>query len=117
MSLRSIQLILFVSVFSIVSRTAVAQELTARELAEEYASCAAYYLMLSKADTKLAKYAQFGVAAADNAGRLTNPDEALAMMGQETKRLLKMMDHDWNNAAVIIESKAEPCKDLMTLSE
>ena len=93
-----------------------AQNFTAEQLAEQYASCAAYYLMISKADPKLEKYAQFGVAAADNASRLATPEKALSLMAIETKRFLRMMDNDWSKAGPVIESKAEPCKSLMTIS-
>ena len=70
--------------------------------------------MISKADPKLQKYAQFGVAAADNASRLASPKVALELMAEETRRFLRMMDNDWANAGVVIESKAEPCKSLLT---
>ena len=94
-----------------------AQNFSAEELAKRYASCAAYYLMISKADPKLEKYAQFGVAAADNASRLTSPEVALELMAEETRRFLRIMDNDWANAGTVIESKAEPCKALMTISD
>ena len=93
-----------------------AQHFTAEQLAEQYASCAAYYLMISKADPTLEKYAQFGVAAADNASRLASPERALSLMAVETKRFLRMMENDWSKAGPVIESKAEPCKSLMTIS-
>ena len=89
----------------------------ANDLAAQYASCAAYYLMISKADPRLKKYGQIGVAAADNARRLSTTDLALAFMATETKRLLKLMDHSWDNAGVIIKQRSEPCKKLMTVNE
>ena len=94
-----------------------AQNFSAEELAERYASCAAYYLMISKADPKLGKYAQFGVAAADNASCLTSPEVALESMAEETRRFLRIMDNGWANAGAVINSKAEPCKALMTISD
>lgn len=94
-----------------------AQGISADELASQYASCAAYYLMISKANPRLEKYAQIGVAAADNASRLSNSERALALMADETRRFLTMMDNDWSKAGVVIDQKAEPCKSLMTVSE
>ena len=94
-----------------------AQGISADELASQYASCAAYYLMISKANPRLEKYAQIGVAAADNASRLSNSKRALALMADEARRFLKMMDNDWSKAGVVIDQKAEPCKSLMTVSE
>ena len=94
-----------------------AQGVTVDELALQYASCAAYYLMISKANPRLEKYAQIGVAAADNASRLSSSEQALTLMAEETKRFLKLMENDWSKAGVVIDQKAEPCKSLMTISD
>lgn len=101
----------------LVSANIYAQPATQAELAHQYASCAAYYLLISKADPQLEKYAQVGVAAAENASLLSSGEHTLEMMGQETKRFLAIIEHDWTNAQALISEKAEPCKAIMTIAE
>ena len=83
------------------------------ELAKQYAHCAAYYLMISKADPKLDKLARVGEVAADNARVLSDARATLSMMANETRRMLAQMDNDWGNAAVVIAEKATSCKTIM----
>jgi hypothetical protein len=83
------------------------------KLAQQYASCAAYYLMISKADPKLEKLASVGAVAADNARRLSDSDKTLSMMADETRRMLAQMDNDWAKVGAVIDEKAGSCKALM----
>ena len=82
-------------------------------LAKQYADCAAYYLMISKADPKLRKLARVGEVAADNARLLGNSPETLNMMALETRRMLAQIDNDWGNMGVVIADKADSCKAIM----
>lgn len=82
-------------------------------LARQYAHCAAYYLMISKADPKLRKLARVGEVAADNARLLGNSRETLNMMALETRRMLAQIDNDWSNMGVVIAEKADSCKAIM----
>lgn len=82
-------------------------------LAEQYAHCAAYYLMISKADPKLRKLARVGEVAADNARLLGNSRETLNMMALETRRMLAQIDNDWGNMGIVIAEKADACKAMM----
>ncbi|MGR8947815.1 MAG: hypothetical protein ACU84Q_07200 [Gammaproteobacteria bacterium] len=73
--------------------------------------------MISKADPQLEQYAQVGVAAADNASRLSTLAFGLDLMAGERMRLLQLMNHDWSNAGVVFKNRAEPRKQLMTVPE
>ena len=69
--------------------------------------------MISKADPKLEKLAGIGAVAADNARRLSDSDQTLNVMANETRRMLAQMENDWGNVGVVIGEKADSCKALM----
>lgn len=103
-------------VFGVLNGTFSAAQETIIErgvLAEQYANCAAYYLMMSKADPKLHKLARVGEVAADNARVLSDAEKTLDMMAIETRRMLAKMSNDWGNVGVVVDEKATSCKALM----
>ena len=110
------RLCLLISLLSPVLVLAYDLELSKSNLASEFATCSAFYLLISQGHEKLKNDSRFEAAvrqAFELPVELSNYDVTNARAELDTKQMLQEMKYNYSNAAIIINKYGEHCRDLL----
>lgn len=90
-------------------------------LASEFSTCSAYYSLMSHALKRENKdsttFDQSGYLAYSLASKLSNENTTKARMELDMKQMMKEINSDWSNGAILINKYAEHCKNIIENSE
>lgn len=85
-------------------------------LASDYASCAAFYMMIAQVLTDNQKDASKAEAAArialDMAVKLSNREVTSARVGMATQLMMEDMNNDWSNWAIVLNKYGPICREI-----
>jgi hypothetical protein len=90
------------------------RERAKNNLAHEFSSCAGYYLLMSNLPQESKNRSeQISSTAFSASDKLTNENVVQARMELKFKTMMREMEKNWSNVAVLQNKYAYPCNDLM----
>lgn len=85
-------------------------------LASDYATCAAFYMVTTQVLTDNSKDASKAGAAARNAldmaVKLSNREVTSARVGMVTQMMMEDMNNDWSNWAIVLNKYGPACREI-----
>lgn len=85
-------------------------------LASDYASCAAFYMITTQVLTDNQKDASKAEVAARNsldmAVKLSNREVTSARVGMVTQMMMEDMNNDWSNWAIVLNKYGPTCREI-----
>jgi len=90
-------------------------------LASEFATCTAYYSLMEHAMERRQEngeqFEQAGYLSYVLATELSNEEVTKARMELDVKEMMKEINNDWSNGAILINKYAEHCKNIIENTE
>lgn len=90
-------------------------------LASEFAKCSAYYslmgLAVERQQENIEQFIQAAYLSYSLAVKLSNEEVTKARMELDTKAMVKEINNDWSNGAILINKYAEHCKNIIENTE
>lgn len=106
----------FIIFFFATTASAYDPELAANNLAHEFASCGAFYILITEApdlDQNLKEqYENMGMMMLFYSEKLSTEKLAMARAELEMEKMKRDLEGSWNNLSILLNEYAYKCKDL-----